>query len=242
MLLNRGSENITVDVDLHDVGQSGAVAYDVLDAWSRVEAAGSPFTRTFAVSVQAHGVRLFRMKEHTAPPTYEGFKIANGSFTLNGAPIRLFAGSLQHFRIHPDHWEHRLLTAKAMGLNAVQTLTPWMMMEPHPDEFVTDGFLDIVRFAQLAQKHGLMMVLRPGPFICDGPEFGGLPWWLLQQNSPHLVTPDGEFILYRYISCESFSQFDSLPLIYSSPQTESLRTSCACAPLIQRTFGALTCF
>ena len=25
---------------------------------------------------------------------------------------------------------------------------------------------------------------------------------------------EGEFILYRYVSCESFSQFDSLPLTY----------------------------
>ena len=42
-----------------------------------------------------------------------GFEARNGSFWLHGVRVRLFAGSLQHFRIHPDHWEHRLLLAKA---------------------------------------------------------------------------------------------------------------------------------
>jgi len=64
----------------------------------------------------------------SSPNTAAGFEIRNGTFLLNSKPIRLFAGALQHFRIHPQHWEHRLALAKAMGLNAVQTLIPWMMM------------------------------------------------------------------------------------------------------------------
>ena len=98
-----------------------------------------------------------------------------------------------------------------MGLNAVQTLIPWFMMEPTPGAFVTDGFVDIVRFAKLCDKHDLKIVLRPGPFICDGPDFGarsclcemmlarlnlgfagvagGLPWWLAQQGTAATTLP-----------------------------------------------------
>jgi hypothetical protein len=112
-----------------------------------------------------------------------GMTVGNGTFLLDGQPIRLFAGSLQHFRMHPDHWEHRLKLAKHMGLNAVQTLIPWFLMEPTPDAFVTDGFSDIVKFGKLCAKLELKIVLRPGPFICDGPDFGGLPWWLAQQGT-----------------------------------------------------------
>ena len=132
---------------------------------------------------------MLAIAAHVFTAVLPGFQIANGSFTLNGVPTRLFAGSLQLFRIHPDHWEHRLATAKAMGLNAVQTLTPWMMMEPSPGEFISTGILDIVRFSKLAHAAGLLVVLRPGPFICDGPDFGGLPWWLSQQNNPDLLVP-----------------------------------------------------
>jgi hypothetical protein len=117
------------------------------------------------------------------PPQRVGMSLGNGTFLLDGKPIRLFSGSLQHFRIHPDHWSHRLQLAKHMGLNAVQTLIPWFLMEPMPDAFVTDGFVDIVRFGQACAKLELKIILRPGPFICDGPDFGGLPWWLAQQGT-----------------------------------------------------------
>lgn len=121
--------------------------------------------------------------------TQQGMTLGNGTFLLDGQPTRLFAGSLQHFRMHPNHWEHRLKLAKHMGLNAVQTLIPWFLMEPTPDAFVTDGFCDIVKFGQLCAKLGLKIVLRPGPFICDGPDFGGLPWWLAQQGTAATTLP-----------------------------------------------------
>jgi beta-galactosidase len=122
-------------------------------------------------------------------PALSGFKLGNGTFVLNGEPMRLFTGALQHFRIHPAHWAHRLALARAMGLNSVQTLIPWMMMEPRPGEFKTDGFVDIVKFAQMAQKQGLLIVLRLGPFICDGPDWGGFPWWLAKQNTAATMNP-----------------------------------------------------
>ena len=41
----------------------------------------------------------------------------------------------------------------------------------------------------MAQQEGLLIVLRPGPFICDGPDFGGFPWWLARLNTN--ATGDG---------------------------------------------------
>ena len=119
-----------------------------------------------------------------------GFALGNGTFLLDGSPIRLFAGSVQHFRIHPNHWQHRLKLAKYMGLNAVQTLIPWFLMEPTPGAFFADGFADIVQFSRLCASLDLKLILRPGPFICDGPDFGGLPWWLAQQGTPATTLPE----------------------------------------------------
>jgi beta-galactosidase GanA len=62
-------------------------------------------------------------------------------------------------------------------------------MEPTPGEFRTDGVMDIVKFAQMAQQQGLLIVLRVGPFICDGPDYGGFPWWLTRQNTPATMDP-----------------------------------------------------
>lgn len=80
-----------------------------------------------------------------------GFTLGNGTFLLDGKPFRIFGGSLQHFRTPTAHWEHRLDLLVAMGLNAVQTLIPWFLMEPQPGQFVTTGAVDIVRFAKVSK-------------------------------------------------------------------------------------------
>lgn len=38
------------------------------------------------------------------------------------------------------------------------------------------------RYIETAGELGLMVILRPGPYVCAEWEFGGYPWWL--QNIP----------------------------------------------------------
>lgn len=45
-------------------------------------------------------------------------------------------------------------------------------------EFDFTGNLDIKTFIKTASEEGLMVIVRPGPYICAEWEFGGLPWWL----------------------------------------------------------------
>ena len=37
-------------------------------------------------------------------------------------------------------------------------------------------------FCRLAQKNGLYVIVRPGPYVCAEWEMGGLPWWLLKKK------------------------------------------------------------
>ena len=48
----------------------------------------------------------------------------------------------------------------------MQTYVPWNLHEPRPGELVWTGFADLERFLQLAQSVGLLVLLRPGPYIC----------------------------------------------------------------------------
>ncbi len=41
------------------------------------------------------------------------------------------------------------------------------------------GWRDLPAFIRLAQELGLLVLLRPGPYICAEWDFGGLPAWLL---------------------------------------------------------------
>ena len=40
------------------------------------------------------------------------------------------------------------------------------------------GQLNIEKFVEIAQRLGLFVLLRPGPYICAERNGGGLPWWL----------------------------------------------------------------
>ncbi len=100
-------------------------------------------------------------------------------FLLDGKPYQIISGAMHYFRIVPEYWEDRLRKLKACGFNTVETYTCWNLHERKEGQFDFSGGLDLVRYIQLAQKLGLHVILRPGPYICAEWEFGGLPSWLL---------------------------------------------------------------
>lgn len=55
----------------------------------------------------------------------------------------------------------------------------WNEHELKQGEYDFTGQKDIFEFMNLAHKTGLLVILRPGPYICGEHEYGGLPWWLL---------------------------------------------------------------
>lgn len=67
-----------------------------------------------------------------------------------------------------QYWEDRLLRAKALGLNTIQTYVPWNLHEPREGKLVFDGVADIIAFLRLCSKLDLLVMLRAGPYICGG--------------------------------------------------------------------------
>ncbi len=51
----------------------------------------------------------------------------------------------------------------------------WNMHEPMPGKFDFTGILNIEKFILIAQKLGLHVIVRPGPYICAEWDNGGLP-------------------------------------------------------------------
>jgi len=51
----------------------------------------------------------------------------------------------------------------------------WNMHEPLPSKFDFTGILDLGEFIRTAQRVGLHVIVRPGPYICAEWELGGLP-------------------------------------------------------------------
>ena len=60
----------------------------------------------------------------------------------------------------------------------LQVYIPWNKHEPLPGTFDWSRNLAVTDFLELADKVGLWVILRAGPYICAEWDFGGLPWWL----------------------------------------------------------------
>ena len=127
-----------------------------------------------------------------AAPT--DFKIGEDDFLLNGKPFVIRCGEMHFARIPKEYWVHRLKMAKAMGLNTICAYLFWNLHEPQPGQFKWSGMADAAEFCKLAQKEGLYVILRPGPYACAEWDFGGFPWWLLKKKDIKLRTQDPYYL------------------------------------------------
>ena len=75
-------------------------------------------------------------------------------------------------------------------MNTICIYAFWNIHEQKPGEFDFKGQNDIAAFCRLAQKEGMYIMLRPGPYVCSEWEMGGLPWWLLKKEDIKLRTND----------------------------------------------------
>lgn len=124
----------------------------------------------------------------------ETFEIGNKTFLLNGKPFVIKAAELHYPRIPREYWEQRIESAKALGMNTICLYVFWNYHEPEEGKFDFTGQKDIAAFCRLAQKHGLYVIIRPGPYVCAEWEMGGLPWWLLKKKDIKLRDLDPYFI------------------------------------------------
>ena len=103
---------------------------------------------------------------------------------------------MHYSRVPSFYWRDRLEKMAAVGLNAVQTYVPWNFHETNQGITNFDGDRDVVKFIQTAQDVGLLVILRPGPYICAEWDMGGLPSWLLANRSMVLRSSDPTYLMY----------------------------------------------
>ena len=122
------------------------------------------------------------------------FKVGQKTFLLDGKPFVVKAAEMHYPRIPRPYWEHRIQMCKALGMNTICIYVFWNIHEQREGEFNFTDNNDVAAFCRLAQKNGMYVIVRPGPYVCAEWEMGGLPWWLLKKKDIRLREQDPYFM------------------------------------------------
>lgn len=103
--------------------------------------------------------------------------------TIDGKDVMIFSGAFHYFRCPKELWQDRFQKIKDAGFNCVETYVAWNLHEREmpagPDDFSKiTGLQDLDDWLTMAEKFGLYVIIRPGPYICAEWDNGGFPQWL----------------------------------------------------------------
>ena len=137
---------------------------------------------------------LFSLSTLTAQARRGDFTAGKNTFLLNGQPFVVKAAELHYPRIPRPYWDQRIKMCKALGMNTICLYVFWNIHEQQEGKFDFTGNNDVAAFCRLAQKNGMYVIVRPGPYVCAEWEMGGLPWWLLKKKDIRLREDDPYFL------------------------------------------------
>ena len=161
---------------------------------------------------------LFLFAPSGASAKTETFEVGNKTFLLNGKPFIVKAAEVHYPRIPRPYWEHRIKMCKALGMNTLCLYVFWNIHEQEEGKFDFTGNNDVAEFIRLAQKNGLYVIVRPGPYVCAEWEMGGLPWWLLKKKDIRLREQDPYFMeRYRIFAKKLGEQIGDLTIEKGGP-------------------------
>ena len=130
------------------------------------------------------------------------FEIKNGDFYVNGKATPLLSGEMHYSRIPHEYWRHRLQMMKGMGLNTVATYVFWNWHETAPGVWDFTGNKNLAEYIKIAGEEGMMVILRPGPYVCAEWEFGGYPWWLQNIEGMEIRRDNEQFLKHTKLYLE----------------------------------------
>lgn len=130
------------------------------------------------------------------------FEINNGVFYVNGKATPLLSGEMHYSRIPHEYWRHRLQMMKGMGLNTVATYVFWNWHETAPGVWDFAGDKNLAEYIKIAGEEGMMVILRPGPYVCAEWEFGGYPWWLQNIEGMEIRRDNEQFLKHTKLYLE----------------------------------------
>ena len=124
--------------------------------------------------------RIYSLGEKFSGKNPAGKEIGftNYYMTVDGKPFFGISGEMHFCRVAPDQWEDAVVKMKCGGVNIISTYVFWNVHEEEEGVFRFDGCRNLRGFLEVCEKHGMMVIMRIGPFDHGEMRNGGLPDWL----------------------------------------------------------------
>ncbi|KAI0788892.1 glycoside hydrolase family 35 protein [Abortiporus biennis] len=107
------------------------------------------------------------------------------SLSILGQRVFILSAEFHPWRLpNPNLWADIFQKIRANGFNTVSFYVNWALHFPTPDtnggqgDFESGTYRDIQRFIDEAEKAGLWLIARPGPYINGETTGGGFPGWV----------------------------------------------------------------
>ncbi|KAK0470339.1 glycoside hydrolase family 35 protein [Desarmillaria tabescens] len=126
-----------------------------------------------------------------SPDFYNGRSSAAVTFDqrsvlLDGKRAMIFSGEFHPFRLPaPELWYDVLEKFKASGFNGVSVYWHWGLSAPNAKEIRFTDHNNLTAFYEVAKQVGILVIVRPGPYVNAETAGGGIPAWV--SNLPGLA-------------------------------------------------------
>lgn len=118
------------------------------------------------------------------------------SFKVNGKRVFIFSGEIHYWRIPvPEVWEDLLEKIKAAGFSAFAFYGNWGYHSANVNtlDFET-GAHNFTKLFEIAERVGLYVITRPGPYVNAEANAGGFPLWLTTGSYGKLRDDDPRYL------------------------------------------------
>lgn len=111
-----------------------------------------------------------------------GVFAANARYlTRDGAPWLPVMGEFHYTRFPRAGWDEQIRKMKAAGVGVVSTYIIWQHHQERPGVFDFTGNRDLRAFVEICARYGLLVWLRPGPWVHAEVRFGGIPDFVVER-------------------------------------------------------------
>lgn len=112
-------------------------------------------------------------------PSGETLGVNNLYLTRDGQPWLPVMGEFHYTRYPVQYWDEEMAKIKASGVDIVACYVIWNHHEERAGEFNWAAERDLRRFVETAQRNGLKVIVRIGPWAHGEVRFGGTPDWVV---------------------------------------------------------------